>query len=216
MLSAVKLWKSSSISGPSATSKPSERNSDSMRSSVRVTGCSVPTSMPRPGSETSSASAASCAASFESASAARRAARAASSLALASLIFAPAAGRSRGVELAERLQEIGERAGLAEVLRLAVLQRGGIGTRGEIGQRGGDDAVEFFHRSVRWRCVSKGVSRSGKKKGGGSPPSFCRDSIRPERLWPAPRSWQKRPCRARRGRRAPSGRRRSTPSSSRS
>ena len=64
VLSAVKLWKSSSISGPSATSKPSERNSVSMRSSVRVTGCRPP--VPRAAARaamTSSASAASCASS---------------------------------------------------------------------------------------------------------------------------------------------------------
>lgn len=54
VLSAVKFWKSASISGPSTTSKPIERNKASMRSSVRVTGCSPPRTSLRPGRVTSS------------------------------------------------------------------------------------------------------------------------------------------------------------------
>ena len=126
VLSAVKLWKSSSISGPSATVKPSERNSASTRSSVRVIGCSVPVPRPRPGSVTSSASPASCASSFASASAPRRALSAASSFTFASLIRAPAAGRSVGRQLAEALQLLGQHAGLAEIARLRVLERGRV------------------------------------------------------------------------------------------
>src|SRR5256884_1388486 len=57
MLSAPKLWKSSSISGPEATSKPARRNRVSMRSRALVTGCSPPGSSPRPGSVTSMRSA---------------------------------------------------------------------------------------------------------------------------------------------------------------
>src|SRR5207248_8993898 len=111
---------------------------------------------------------------------------------------------------------IGQCACLAQVLRLAVLQRGGIDARGEIGQCGGDDAIELFHRiPVQCPSVVEPLPIT-KKKGGASPPSFFRGLIRPERLWPAPRSWQKQPCRARRDRRALSDRSRSTPFSSRS
>ena len=39
LLSAVKLYQSVSISGPSATSKPIERKMASMRAQVRMTGC---------------------------------------------------------------------------------------------------------------------------------------------------------------------------------
>src|SRR2546422_3031363 len=46
-LSAVKLYQSVSISGPSATSKPIERQISSMRCQVRITGWTPPRPPPR-------------------------------------------------------------------------------------------------------------------------------------------------------------------------
>ena len=147
MLSAVKLWKSSSISGPSATSKPSERNNASIRSSVRVIGCNPPVPMPRPGSDTSSESAASCCASFASASAARRRSSASSTSHLDGIDASAERGAFGSARLCERLHVLGNLARLAEVLRLGVLERRGILGRLEVGGRGGDDVLELDH----WR-----------------------------------------------------------------
>src|SRR5688572_4084075 len=94
MLSASKLWKSSSTSGPSATLKPARRKIVSMRRRVRVTGCRPPTDWPRPGSVTSIAPLASSRSSTAASSVARRASSAAVMRALASLMTAPAALRS--------------------------------------------------------------------------------------------------------------------------
>src|ERR1700733_2076711 len=94
MLSASKLWKSSSISGPEATSKPALRNSVSMRSRAWVTGCRPPGSSPRPGSVTSRRPAARRCSMSARASAPRRASIAACTSSLAALMSAPAAGRS--------------------------------------------------------------------------------------------------------------------------
>src|SRR5246127_663881 len=94
MLSASKLWKSSSISGPEATSKPARRNSVSMRSRARVTGCSPPGSSPRPGSVTSRRPSMSFFSTSARSSAARRTSMACVSSSFASLMRAPAAGRS--------------------------------------------------------------------------------------------------------------------------
>src|SRR5689334_4716683 len=96
MFSASKLCQSSSISGPSATTKPPPRKICSMRRRERVTGCSPPRLWPRPGNVTSTVSLASCAASCSPSSAARRASSAAVSASLASLIFAPASLRASG------------------------------------------------------------------------------------------------------------------------
>jgi len=68
LFSAVKLYQSVSISGPSATSKPIEPKISSMRRQVRLIGCSPPRPRPRPGSVTSSASPARRDASFFSSS----------------------------------------------------------------------------------------------------------------------------------------------------
>src|SRR5690606_13082745 len=92
--SAVKLWKSSSISGPCATSKPTSRNRLSMRSRARVTGCRPPLTSPRPSSVTSMRPAESFCASASVSSSARRASIASCTACLASLMRAPAAGRS--------------------------------------------------------------------------------------------------------------------------
>src|ERR1700730_803683 len=94
MLSAPKLWKSSSISGPEATSKPARRNRVSMRRRVLVTGCSPPSSSPRPGSVTSMPPALSRRSMSARLSSSRRASSAACSRCFASLMRAPAAGRS--------------------------------------------------------------------------------------------------------------------------
>src|SRR6516164_424103 len=94
MLSASKLWKSSSISGPEATSKPARRKSVSMRNRACVTGCRPPNSSPRPGSVTSIRPAARRRSISARSSAARRASIAACSSSFASLMRAPAAGRS--------------------------------------------------------------------------------------------------------------------------
>src|ERR1700683_4013730 len=94
MLSAPKLWKSSSISGPEATSNPARRNKVSMRRRAWVTGCSPPCSSPRPGSVTSMRPAASWPSMAACASATRRASMAACTCTFASLMRAPAAGRS--------------------------------------------------------------------------------------------------------------------------
>src|SRR5688500_16908650 len=100
LLSAVKLYQSVSISGPSATSKPIERQLSSMRCQVRITGWMPPRPRPRPGSVTSSASSARRAASLASAGSARRAPRACSTRCLAALNFAPNALRdSAGTDL---------------------------------------------------------------------------------------------------------------------
>src|SRR5579862_373364 len=94
MRSAVKLYQSISISGPSATENPIVRKSASTCSCARVMGCSPPRELPRPGSVTSTDSAP----SFESRSAARILSRTdwirASTSAFARLIAAPALGRS--------------------------------------------------------------------------------------------------------------------------
>src|SRR6187551_1475261 len=94
MFSAVKLWKSSSTSGPSATSKPTSRNSRSMRSRARVTGCRPPGCSPRPSSVTSTRPAVSLRSISAASSTARRASSASCTATLASLMRAPAAGRS--------------------------------------------------------------------------------------------------------------------------
>src|ERR1700722_14757940 len=94
MLSASKLWKSSSISGPAATSKPARRKSVSMRRRAFVTGCRPPASSPRPGSVTSRLPAASLRSMAPRSSCPRRASSAACNCAFASLMRAPAAGRS--------------------------------------------------------------------------------------------------------------------------
>src|SRR5262252_2469343 len=94
MLSASKLWKSSSISGPEATSKPARRKSVSIRSRACVTGCSAPGSSPRPGRVTSMRPALSSRSMRACSSAARRASMADCSCSFASLMRAPAAGRS--------------------------------------------------------------------------------------------------------------------------
>src|SRR5215831_11316727 len=94
MLSASKLWKSSSISGPEATSKPARRKSVSIRNRACVTGCKPPGSSPRPGSVTSMRPAASWRSMSARSSTMRRASMADCSCSLASLMRAPAAGRS--------------------------------------------------------------------------------------------------------------------------
>src|SRR6266436_1325919 len=94
MLSAPKLWKSSSISGPEATSKPARRNRVSMRRRVLVTGCSPPSSSPRPGSVTSMRPAPSRRSMSARLSSSRRASSAACTRCFTSLMRAPAAGRS--------------------------------------------------------------------------------------------------------------------------
>src|SRR6516162_1132859 len=94
MLSASKLWKSSSISGPEATSNPARRKSVSMRSRACVTGCSPPGASPRPGSVTSMRPAVSARSISPRSSAVRRASMAACMRSFASLMRAPAAGRS--------------------------------------------------------------------------------------------------------------------------
>src|SRR5690606_24698174 len=96
MLSAVKLWYSSSISGPVATSKPARARIRIIRRSVRVTGWSPPGKSPRSGSVTSSRSAASSASRRSASSARRRASRISATAAFASLISLPAAGRCSG------------------------------------------------------------------------------------------------------------------------
>src|SRR5215472_2660926 len=93
MLSASKLWKSSSISGPEATSKPARRNSVSMRNRACVTGCRPPDSSPRPGSVTSIRPAARRRSVSARSSAARRASIAVCTCSFTWLMRAPAAGR---------------------------------------------------------------------------------------------------------------------------
>src|SRR5688572_19094789 len=100
MLSASKLWKSSSTSGPSATLNPARRKMDSMRRRVRVTGCRPPTDWPRPGSVTSIAPLASSRSSEADSSSVRRASSAAAIVALGSLTLAPLALRSKGSRVA--------------------------------------------------------------------------------------------------------------------
>src|SRR5437879_2192425 len=94
MLSASKLWKSSSISGPAATSKPARRNSISIRSRALVTGCNPPCSSPRPGSVTSIRPAASLRSVSARSRSARRASMTPCTRSLASLMRWPAAGLS--------------------------------------------------------------------------------------------------------------------------
>src|SRR5580692_7059240 len=94
MLSASKLWKSSSISGPAATSNPARRKSVSMRRRALVTGCSPPASSPRPGRVTSRRPAASSRSMATRSSCKRRASSAACTSTFAWLMRAPAAGRS--------------------------------------------------------------------------------------------------------------------------
>src|SRR5207253_8550212 len=75
-----------------------------------------------------------------------------------------------GVELTERLQQLGECAGFAEILGLGVLQRGRIGTGGEFSNRGVDDGLKLLHGGVndshRIRIVRN------KKREALSPPSL--------------------------------------------
>src|SRR5580658_485285 len=94
MLSASKLWKSSSTSGPDATWNPACAKMRSMRKRVRVTGCRLPCSCPRPGKVTSMAP---LARSFSSSACSRRIRCISNEAwieALASLMRWPAAGRS--------------------------------------------------------------------------------------------------------------------------
>ena len=95
-------------------------------------------------------------------------------------------GRASGLALVRRkiaqpVQQLLYRTGLPKVARLRILERGRVGARREFGAGLGDESGQVGHRRS-FRC-------DPKKKGGGSRlPRFSADSIRPERLWPAPRS----------------------------
>src|ERR1043166_7902808 len=116
MLSAVKLWKSVSISGPAATAKPMDPNNASTRARVRVIGCSPPTPGPRPGSVTSSFSCARWAASLF----------ALLELALGAGDQSSARAPLLRIELAEAFELGGKAAVFAQIPRLGVLELGGI------------------------------------------------------------------------------------------
>src|SRR5688572_24684607 len=92
-LSASKLCQSSSISGPSLSSKPRRPKMSAMRSIVRLTGCRPPRSASRPGRVTSRVSEASRASSAASSRLALRSPSAAVRASRAWLIASPAALR---------------------------------------------------------------------------------------------------------------------------
>src|SRR4030095_10614083 len=73
-------------------------------------------------------------------------------------------------QLAQTLQQFRQRAGLAEVLRLGILQGGGIDTLLEFRAGPGNDACEVIHRltysSLNFRCDAL------KKKGRRVAPPF--------------------------------------------
>ena len=116
-----------------------------MRSSARLTGCRPPVPRLRPGSVTSSACAASCALELALRRARRGARRAPPRCAcLAALISAPRAFFSSARQRAERLQLLGDAAGLAEEARLGVLELGRRRARGEVGLRAVDHRSRSF------------------------------------------------------------------------
>src|ERR1700733_11265029 len=94
MLRASKLWKSSSTSGPVSTSNPACPKIFSIRKRVRVTGCRLPGSWPRPGKLTSMVPLASSRCIAACSSRIRCISSAAWIAVLASLMRWPAAGRS--------------------------------------------------------------------------------------------------------------------------
>ena len=149
LLSAVKLYQSVSISGPSAISKPIEAKIASIRSSAWLTGWMPPVPRLRPGKVTSSDCAASWASSWRLASSARRSTSADSIACLAALISAPRAFFSSGEQRAERLQLLGDPARLAEIARLRVLELGARRRAGEVGPGIFNHRREIAHRSLQ-------------------------------------------------------------------
>ena len=108
LLSAVKLYQSVSISGPSATSKPSEWKSASMRSSVRVTGCSAADALSAPGQRDVERLGLQLRFELCSASASRRAAQRRLDLVLRGVEAHAHARALLRRQLAERLQQLGD------------------------------------------------------------------------------------------------------------
>ena len=161
---------------------------------TRDSGCSVPAPRPRPGSVTSSASAASCRGELRIRErGAARGQRALRARALASLIAAPAAGRSAAGSLPSPFSNVGQRAGLAEIAS-PWHSPSAAGSRAlpRISPCGlGDDAgCKLIHSRHALSCATrmKRCEASNKKVEAVAPPRCSADSIRPERLWPAPRS----------------------------
>ena len=137
-----------------------------MRRSVRVTGCSWPGAVPRPGSVTSSASAASCAASWRASSASRRASMAAASADFR--VVDRLAGRRnlRRRQLADLAQLRREHALLAEELHAHGVERGQVLGRahGRFGL-----AQQFRDAAHRELPDVRGLRRRGESlfRGGG-------------------------------------------------
>src|SRR6267143_1544796 len=94
MLSASKLYASVSISGPSATEKPSPVKIRTISSCTRVSGCTTPRAGRRPGSVRSGRSLSRWRRRSVARAASRRDSSSASSSRLASLAAAPTCGRS--------------------------------------------------------------------------------------------------------------------------
>ena len=96
------------------------------------------------------------------------------------MVDARAGRRALGsAQFCERFHVLGNLARLAEVFRLRVLERRGIARRFEGRGRFRDDAIEFGH----------GCESGGRKKREAVRASLGISRwIRPERLWPAPRS----------------------------
>src|SRR5262249_37672885 len=68
-------------------------------------------------------------------------------------------------QLPERLQQLGEAPGLAEVIRLRVFERRGVAARLEVGDRLGNDRVEVFHGSGAFASLRSSRTQTGKEKG---------------------------------------------------
>src|SRR5262245_11877863 len=96
MLRAPKLWKSSSISGPSTTWKPIATQRSTISSSMARSGCTWPRGRARPGIVTSTRSSTSARSSLADSSAAARAPNASVTAPFTSFARAPIAGRSSG------------------------------------------------------------------------------------------------------------------------
>ena len=193
-----------------------------MRSSVRVTGCSPPTA--EAASRQRHVERFLAQARLELArldAVALLGAAPSSSSSLAALSRLPNAGRSAAGSLPRLFQQLGQRAGLAEIARLGLL---------ELRRRRRCPRTPRA-RPSRWRrrsCMRETGDRTARNQtdwegpvartraGVSAVPGPCPCVRRRGRPWPSRRTWKTPACRAPRCRRAPCDRRRPPPSSARS
>jgi hypothetical protein len=170
MLSAPKLWKSSSISGPSTTWKPMATKMSTISSSIVRSGCTWPRGRARPGRVTSMRSSTSARSSAADASAAVRASSASVTAPLHLVREGAHGGTLVGRELTEAPQDLVQRAAATEVLEPQRLQRvhavdGGDlrqGRLAELREHGAHDLRRRAGRGLRYRAGSGAFGQGGE------------------------------------------------------